>query len=71
VYRHGLDFARNSTGTDSPALRNVDPPLVVEADEDVDRVRVAQDGGWPIAGRQVMIAGLAGWSLLIFMPQRV
>jgi len=26
---------------------------------------------WPLAGRLVMIGGLAGWSLLIFIPQPV
>ena len=25
--------------------------------------------GWPLAGRLVAIGGLAGWSLLIFIPQ--
>ena len=27
--------------------------------------------GWPLAGRLVTIGGLAGWSLLIFIPQPV
>ncbi len=70
----GLALVRDRTALDRTWLRVRGWPLVVQALVWLLFLPVLAGlwiwrRGWPTAGRLVLIMGLAGWNLLVFMPR--
>lgn len=70
----GLALARDRSRLDEAWRRLRGLPLIVQAAAWLLFLPVLAGlrvwrAGWPLAGRLATIGGLAGWNLLIFLPQ--